>query len=86
MFHVAGTAGRWTNQQWHPRVWAWSGRLGRAGDQNAKDRMIGHRNIADYADLVAVTFVRPKSFPVQSDEHFYSVMRYVERNAPARSW
>ena len=27
---------------------------------------------------------RFKSFPVESDEHFYAVVRYVERNAPAR--
>src|SRR5205085_8782614 len=35
----------------------------------------------EYAGLGHVYQARYKSFPVQSDEHFFAVARYVERNA-----
>src|SRR6185437_10093575 len=37
-----------------------------------------HRQSVGHGHLYQGTY---KSFPVQSDEHFYSVCRYVERNA-----
>ena len=40
-----------------------------------------HRHSAGSGHLYQGRF---KSFPIQEDEHFYSVARYVERNALAR--
>jgi putative transposase len=37
-----------------------------------------HRHSVGYGHLYQGTY---KSFPVESDEHFYTVCRYVERNA-----
>jgi putative transposase len=41
-------------------------------------RWHAHRHSAGYGHVYQGRF---KSFPIQEDEHFYTVERYVERNA-----
>ena len=49
-----------------------------AGDQSAHTALAGAKRRVGYGHLYQGRF---KSFPVDSDDHFYSLVRYVERNA-----
>jgi hypothetical protein len=56
------------------RLWAWEDR----NEQSHTQRWHAHRHSTGSGHVYQGRF---KSFPVQEDEHFYTVCRYVERNA-----
>ncbi len=73
--------------RWHLLVWpASDGELAAFMQRLTVTHVRRWQQYRGYAGLGHVYQGRYKSFPVDTDEHFWVVARYVERNAFARIW